>query len=92
LAIGLFASSLTENQIVALLVAIILCFVCSFWGLFSIQGILPAGLEGFFSKLSIYNHFKSIRRGVVDSRDLVYYLSIITFFLYLNVLGIRFKR
>ncbi|MBU0753578.1 MAG: ABC transporter permease subunit [Planctomycetes bacterium] len=92
LAIGLFASSLTENQIVALLVAITLCFLFSFWGLFSLQGILPAAMEGFFSKLSIYHHFKSIRRGVLDTRDLVYYISMILFFLYLNGLGVKLRR
>jgi ABC-2 type transport system permease protein len=92
LAIGLFASSLTENQIVALLVAIVLCFVFSFWGLFSIQGILPAALEGFFSKLSLFTHFKSIQRGVLDTRDILYYLSVILFFLYLNVFSLRHRR
>ncbi|MHC4942624.1 MAG: ABC transporter permease subunit [Planctomycetota bacterium] len=92
LAIGLFASSLTENQIVALLVAIVLCFVFSFWGLFSLQGILPAVLEGFFSKLSLFTHFKSIQRGVLDTRDILFYLSMILFFLYLNVLALRHRR
>lgn len=92
LAIGLFASSLTENQIVALLLAIAFCFVFSFFGLFSIQGILPPVLEGFFSKLSLHTHYRSIQRGVLDSRDIVYYFSVILFFLYLNVWVIRYRR
>jgi len=92
LSIGLFASSLTENQIVALLLAIVLCFIFSFWGLFSLQGLLPATLEGFFSQLSLYTHYMSIQRGVLDTRDIIYYLSIILFFLYLNVLVIRLRR
>lgn len=92
LAIGFFASSLTENQIVAFLLALVLCFVFSFFGLFSIQGILPAALEAFFSKLSLSIHYESIQRGVLDSRDIIFYISIIIFFLYLNVQVIRHRR
>lgn len=92
LALGLCASSLTENQIISLLFAIMLCFVFSFWGIFSIQGILPAGMEGFLSDLSLYTHFESIQRGVIDSRDIVYYFSMILFLLFVNVLLIRRRR
>jgi len=56
------------------------------------QGLLPAALETFFSKLSLSSHFESIQRGVLDSRDVIYYFSIILFFLYLNVLVIRHRR
>lgn len=89
LAMGLFASSLTENQIVAFILAVVLCFVFYFCGYFSLQGILPSMLESFFTKLSLYKHFLSIQRGVLDTRDIIYYLSIILFFLYLNVLVIK---
>jgi ABC-2 type transport system permease protein len=92
LAIGLFASSLTENQIVAFILAMILCFVFAFFGIFSMQGILPSGLESVFSKMSLSIRFQSIQRGVLDSRDIIFYLSIILFFLYLNVLTIRHRR
>ncbi|MFH2001499.1 MAG: ABC transporter permease subunit [Planctomycetota bacterium] len=92
LALGLCASSLTENQIISLLLAIVLCFVFSFWGLFSIQGILPAAMEGFFSELSLCTHFESIQRGVLDSRDVVYYFSMILFLLFVNVMLIRRRQ
>ena len=92
LAIGLFASSLTENQIVAFIMGMILCFIFAFFGIFSMQGILPSALESVFSKMSLSIRFQSIQRGVLDSRDLIFYLSIILFFLYLNVLAIRHRR
>jgi ABC-2 type transport system permease protein len=92
LAIGLFASSLTENQIVAFIFALVLCFLVTFFGIFSMQGILPSALEGLFSKMSLSMRFQSIQRGVLDSRDLLYYFSVILFFLYLNVLTIRHRR
>ncbi len=91
LAIGLFASSLTENQIVAFIFALVLCFLVTFFGIFSMQGILPSALEGLFSKMSLSMRFQSIQRGVLDSRDLLYYFSVILFFLYLNVLTIRHR-
>lgn len=92
IAIGLFASSLTENQIIAFLLSVVFCFVFSFWGLFSLQGLLPAGLERFFMQLSLYTHFESIQRGVLDSRDLLYYGSVILFFLFLNMMIVRHRR
>ena len=92
LSMGLFTSSLTENQIVAFILGVMLCFVFAFFGIFSIQGILPAALETFFSKLSLSMRFQSIQRGVLDSRDLLYYVTVILFFLYLNARVVRHRR
>jgi len=91
LAIGLFASSLTENQIVAFILAVVFCFLLYFCGHFSLQGILPGVFESFFFKLSLYRHYLSIQRGVLDSRDIIYYLCVILFFLYLNTVVIRWR-
>jgi len=76
ISIGLFASSLTTNQIVAFLVAL---FISIFFHLlFDVIGSSFTGMMGgFFSYLSIRSHFDSISRGVVDSRDLVFFLSVI---------------
>lgn len=75
LALGLFASSITENQIVAFIVAFAIIFV-----LFMLDKILffvPSGLTTIFEYLSIDYHFNNIARGVIDSRDVIYYLSVI---------------
>ena len=76
ISIGLFASSLTNNQIVAFLMAL---FIGIFFHL--IFGFLASNMSGLvasvFSYLSLSTHYDSITRGVIDSKDIVYFLSII---------------
>ena len=82
--IGIFASSITENQIVAFILAVFLCFFF-FVGFDSIAGLgLLDSFDSFMIKLGINEHYLSISRGVIDSRDLIYFLSIIIFFLLLT--------
>lgn len=77
ISIGLFASSLTQNQIVAFLVALFIGIF--FHMLFDVIGTgLRGGLGEIFSFLSIRTHVDSLSRGVIDSRDILYFLSIIT--------------
>ncbi|HON18934.1 MAG TPA: ABC transporter permease, partial [Salinivirgaceae bacterium] len=75
ISIGLFASSITNNQIVAFLITL---FIGIFFHL--ICGVLGVSLSGWFSSLfnylSIQTHFNSIARGVVDTRNLVYFISL----------------
>jgi ABC-2 type transport system permease protein len=74
--IGLFASSLTQNQIVAFLLALTIGIF--FHLLFDVIGSSFTGSMGeFFNYLSIRSHFESMGRGVIDTRDIVYFLSII---------------
>jgi ABC-2 type transport system permease protein len=80
--IGLFASSITSNQIIAFTVAVFLCFI-AFSGLDSLSTLLSLqnlGLQSF----GINQHYQSISRGVLDTRDLVYFLSFIGLFLVLT--------
>ncbi len=76
ISIGLFASSVTQNQIVAFLTAI---FIGVFFHI--VFGVLSSSVRGFFGELfnylSMTTHFESMSRGVVDSRDLIYFGSII---------------
>ncbi len=92
LAIGLFASSLTENQIVAFIVAIIICFAFLIIGETFVLMNVPQALVPVFSYLGLGSHFQSIGRGVIDSRDLLYYLSVIGFFLYLNQVSVESRK
>jgi ABC-2 type transport system permease protein len=85
LAIGLFISSLTENQIIAFIISIVVIFVLIIIGNNMILFAVPAFFVPIFKYLSLGTHFESIARGVIDSRDLVYYFSVIGFFLYLNI-------
>ena len=73
--IGLFASSLTSNQIVAFLLALLIGICFHF--LFGIIGSSGSGfIAELFNSLSLSNHFDSISRGVIDSKDLIYFLTI----------------
>ena len=80
LAIGMLASSLTENQIVAFIIAFSIIFVLSLVD--KVLLFVPAKLASLFEYLSAEYHFNNIARGVLDSRDLVYYASIIVLGLY----------
>ena len=79
--IGLFASSLTENQIVSFIIGFFLCFFCYF-GFESVASLeLFRPLDEFIIQLGINAHYGSMSRGVVDSRDLIYFISFTVFFL-----------
>lgn len=91
-AIGLAASAITENQIISLVVALALCFFFYLVGSEWVVPLFPDAIGGFLHNLSMHVHFESITRGVVDSRDLLFYLSFIAFFLTANVALIRRRR
>lgn len=80
--LGIFSSSITENQIVAFILAVVLSFL--FYLGFDLLSTVFAGgdVAHFVEKLGIEYHYQSISRGVIDSRDLVYFLGVIFIFLY----------
>ena len=83
-AIGLFASSLTDSQIVAFLIAVFLCFI-TFLGFDLIASFdLLGALEGPIKAIGIQAHYQSISRGVVDLRDVLYFAGVIAIFLLLT--------
>lgn len=83
-AIGIFASSITKNQIIAFFTAFIICIVLTMISEFLI--FLPAPIVGFLQFLSANEHFTSISRGIIDTRDLVYFISLTAFFFSLTVI------
>jgi ABC-2 type transport system permease protein len=86
-AIGIFTSTLSDNQIVAFLLAVFLCFFFYF-GFDGIAEYLPS-IENFISNLGMNSHFKSMSRGVIDTRDLLYFVSSTIFFLSLTVFKLK---
>ena len=81
-AIGLFTSTLSKNQIVAFLLGVLIVFFL-YYGFDAAASLF--GSSGYSVKLfGINEHFKSISRGVVDTRDLIYFFSVISFFLFLT--------
>ncbi len=85
LAIGLWVSSLTDNQIIAFIVSVAACFALFIVGEPVVTYTLPSIIAPAAQAVGMGFHFDSIARGVLDSRDLLYYASVIGFFLYLNV-------
>ncbi len=82
--IGLFASSVAENQVVSFIVAVLITIV-AYLGFEFIYNLSWFGdFDLFIKSLGISAHYSSISRGVVDTRDVIYFLSIIVFFLYLT--------
>ncbi len=80
-AIGVFASTLSDNQIVAFLIAVFICFIfyIGFEGLYDITSIKLV------EYLGMSTHFKSMSRGVIDSRDLIYFVAVTALFIGLTV-------
>ena len=88
-AVGTFASSLTENQVVSLIVAISIIIV--FYILDKLLIFMPVSLSGIVQYISVDYHLSNISRGVIDSRNLVYFAGMIWLFLVMTirVIGIR---
>ncbi|MCK4411964.1 MAG: ABC transporter permease subunit [Candidatus Eisenbacteria sp.] len=92
LAIGLWVSSLTENQIVAFIIAAVACLILFIIGVDIFLTAVPRWLVPFLKGIALGSHFNSIERGVIDLRDVIYYFSIIGFFLFLNVRSVEARR
>lgn len=88
LSIGMFASSTTDNSIVAFIVAAVMSFLLYIIGSQNILAALPGVLGDIARTISIGSHYSSITRGVVDTRDIIYAFSLIFFFLLLNARNI----
>jgi len=91
-AIGLFISSLTDNQIVALISTAILGGIFYMAGTTTLQEYAGAPWSSLLRNIGTGSRFESIQRGVIDLRDLIYYLSIASIFLVLNTLSLDSKR
>lgn len=89
LAICLFASALTESQIVAFISGVFICLFLYLIGGSGVVTLLPSGLGEVLQRMSLEYHFGNIARGVIDTRNIVYYVSVLTLFLTLNVAAVR---
>ena len=86
-AIGIFTSTLSDNQIVAFIVAVFLCFFFYF-GFEGLASVIP-NLSSIISSLGMQDHFKSTSRGVLDTRDIIYFTSITVVFLSFTVYNLK---
>ena len=80
-AIGLFTSTLSKNQIVAFILGVFITFFL-YYGFDAIANSMGNDLT--IKKIGINKHFKSISRGVIDTRDIIYFISVTVFFLFIT--------
>ena len=96
LAIGSCISALSKSQVIAFVISVVICFLFILSGfplvLDFFQGWAPQALVDVISSLSFLTHFDSINKGVIDLRDVVYYLVLIAFWLYANVVVIDSRK
>lgn len=92
-AVGIFASSITRNQIVAFVLGAFLCFVI-YWG-FDYVGrmtVFTGTLDALLQQIGISYHYDNISKGAIDSRDIIYFVSVVIFFIYLTFTALTVRR
>jgi len=89
-AIGLFTSTLSNNQIVAFITGVALSLFM-FYGFEAIAELIPNKNNYIIESFGMSTHFKSISRGVIDTRDILYFISLTFFFLYLTKIKFEYK-
>jgi len=87
---GLFASSLTDNQVVGFIIAIF--FVLIFFLIDKLLIFMPHSIAGTMQYLSIDYHLSNISKGVLDTRNLVYFFSMITLFIMLTIESLKSRK
>ena len=96
LAIGAAISALTKNQVIAFVVAAVVCFVLTVSGSSVVLGFFtgwaPQAVVDTVASFSFISHFTSVMRGVIDIKDMVYFFSLIVFFLFANTAIVELKK
>ncbi len=96
LAIGGFVSALTRNQVIAFVIAAAVCFLFLMSGLDIVQsavrGWAPPYVVELVASFSFLVHFERIMRGVLDVRDVIFFLAVMGVFLYANVVTVELKK
>lgn len=96
LAVTSFTSALTRNQVVSFIIAVVICLFLILCGwppvLNLLDRVASAGVLDFVAAFSVMTHFDNIQRGVLDIRDLVFFASLIAFFLFATLTVLRLRR
>ncbi len=89
-AIGIWASAFTQNQVVAFIIGFFVCFI--FFLLGHVADFLPGMLANFVRSLSVETHFDALARGVLDTRDLLYWVTGTLFFLLWSLAVVQTRK
>lgn len=90
--IGIFSSAIAENQVIAFIIALLLCFFCYIGFEFIAQSGLFGKYDAFFKGLGLNDHYVSMSRGVIDTRDALYFISVIALFNLLTKLVLESRK
>ena len=88
--VGTFASSVTDNQVVAFIIGIFIVII--FFLMDKMLMFVPISLSGIIQYLSVDYHLSNISRGVIDSRNLIYFASVVGFFLFMTVRVLEIRK
>ena len=88
--VGTFASSVTDNQVVAFIIGIFIVII--FFLMDKMLMFVPVSLTGIIQYLSVDYHLSNISRGVIDSRNLIYFASVVSFFLFMTVRVLEIRK
>jgi len=89
-AVGTYSSSITDNQVVAFIIGLFIILV--FFLMDKLLIFVPISLAGIVQYLSVEYHFSNISRGVVDSRNLIYFFSVIGFFIMMTIRTVEMRK
>ncbi len=96
LAIGACISAMTKNQVIAFIITVVICFIFLLAGsslvLNFFKAWIPQSIVDAISSLSFLTHYASIAKGVIDLRDVIYFVTLIGFWLYANALVVEIKK
>ena len=96
LAVTSFTSALTRNQVVSFIIAVVICLFLILCGwppvLNLLDRVVSPGVVDFVAAFSVMTHFDNIQRGVLEVRDLVFFASLIAFFLFATLTVLRLRR
>jgi len=87
-AIGVFTSTFTDNQIVAFISSVFICFLFYI----GFEGLADFASSHFIDQLGMSSHYKSMSLGVIDTRDILYFLSVTAFFIFITIKGIKNEK
>ncbi len=88
--VGTFASSVTDNQVVAFIIGIFIVII--FFLMDKMLMFVPASLTGLIQFLSVDYHLSNISRGVIDSRNIIYFSSVVGFFLFITIRVLEIRK
>ena len=91
-AIGLFTSAITDNQIVSFILGVLLCFIVFLGFDYLSQLWQSGGIQNFIDGLGISFHYNSMARGVIDTRDIIYFISVISIFILFSKIVLESRK